>query len=341
MTAAAAPGTGADAEVGAGTGTGTDGEVGAGTGTGTDGAARAAADAAVPGFWRALGLPGLVDVHVHFLPPRVLAAVWSYFDRAEEHYGRAWPIVYRHSDDERIALLRGFGVRAFPALAYPHKPGMAAFLNDWTLDLAAQTPDCVPSATFFPEPAAGDYVRSALDRGARVFKAHVQVGRYDPADPLLDPVWGALAEAALPVVVHCGNGPVPGEHTGIGPIERVLDRHPGLVLVVAHAGMPDYLGFAALADRRPRVHLDTTMLGTPFTEELAPMPAELPARLADLGDRVVLGTDFPNIPYPYATQLDALARLDLGDDWLRAVCWSNGIRLLGLDADGTGSRSPR
>jgi hypothetical protein len=49
----------------------------------------------------------------------------------------------------------------------------------------------------------------------------------------------------------------------------------------------------------------------------------------DLADRVVLGTDFPNIPYPYRTQLDALAGLDLGDAWLRKVCWHNGIRLLG------------
>jgi hypothetical protein len=295
----------------------------------------AAADAGVPGFWQGLGLPGLIDVHVHFLPPRVLAAVWAYFEQAEEHYGRPWPIAYKVGDEERIALLRGFGVRAFPALAYPHKPGMASFLNDWTLDLAHRTPDCVPSGTFFAEPEAGAYVRAALDRGARVFKAHLQVGRYDPNDPLLDPVWGALAEAGTPAVVHCGDGPIRGPFTGVGPMERVLRRHPGLVLVVAHAGMPDYLGFAALADRHPRVHLDTTMLGTPFTQEMAPMPAELPARLADLGDRVVLGTDFPNIPYPYGTQLDALARLELGADWLRAVCWSNGIRLLGLKPDGT------
>ena len=65
------------------------------------------------------------------------------------------------------------------------------------------------------------------------------------------------------------------------------------------------------------------------------MPAGAAARLADLGDRVVLGTDFPNIPYPYLTQLEALAALGLGDDWLRGVCWTNGLRLLGLDLDGT------
>jgi hypothetical protein len=297
-------------------------------------AAVARADAAVPELWRGLGLPGLVDVHVHFLPPRLLAAVWAYFDEATEHYGVDWPVTYRVGDEQRVALLRRLGVRAFPALAYPHRAGMAGWLNAWTLDLAARTPDCVPSATFFPEPDAAGYVAAALDAGARIFKAHLQVGGYDPTDPLLTPVWGLLTEARVPVVVHCGSGPVPGPYTGAGPIGEVLRRHPRLRLVVAHAGMPDYLAHAELAQRYPDVHLDTTMVGTPFVEAMMPMPAELPRRLADLGDRVVLGSDFPNIPYPYATQLAALVRLDLGDDWLRGVIWANGARLLGLDPDG-------
>lgn len=48
-------------------------------------------------------------------------------------------------------------------------------------------------------------------------------------------------------------------------------------------------------------------------------------RLRDLGlaGKVLLGSDFPNSPYPYAHQLESLRRLELGDDWLRAVCWSN------------------
>ena len=44
---------------------------------------------------------------------------------------------------------------------------------------------------------------------------------------------------------------------------------------------------------------------------------------------MLLGSDFPNIPYPYEHQLDALERLGLGDDWLRAVLWDNGAALLG------------
>ena len=37
-----------------------------------------------------------------------------------------------------------------------------------------------------------------------------------------------------------------------------------------------------------------------------------------------------NIPYAYAHQLEALARLDPGDDWLRAVCWRSAAELFGL-----------
>ena len=47
---------------------------------------------------------------------------------------------------------------------------------------------------------------------------------------------------------------------------------------------------------------------------------------------VLLGSDFPSIPYPYAHQLQALHRLDLGEDWLRAVLWHNGARLFRIEA---------
>ena len=36
---------------------------------------------------------------------------------------------------------------------------------------------------------------------ARIFKVHVQVGRYDPRDDLLDAVWGRLEETGTPVVI--------------------------------------------------------------------------------------------------------------------------------------------
>ncbi len=59
-----------------------------------------------------LGLPGLVDLHVHFLPEPVLRKVWAYFDQAQAHYGTEWPVRYRFSQERRLAVLRELGVRA-------------------------------------------------------------------------------------------------------------------------------------------------------------------------------------------------------------------------------------
>jgi uncharacterized protein len=283
----------------------------------------------VVAFWRQLGLPGLIDVHTHFMPDNVLAKVWDFFE--DGRAGAPWPIAYRLPEADRLALLRAFGVRRFTALSYPHKPDMAAWLNDWSARFAARTPDALHSATFFPEPGAAGYVAAAIAAGTRVFKAHVQVGAYDPRDDQLTPVWGQLAEAGLPVVVHCGSGPHPGRFTGPGPFAEVLARHPRLTAIIAHLGAPEYGEFLDLAVRYPRVHLDTTMTFTDFfSAAAAAFPAGLVPRLADLGDRILLGTDFPNIPYAYLHQLDALARLDLGTPWLRAVCHDNAARLLGL-----------
>jgi len=218
--------------------------------------------AEVTAFWRELGLPGLIDVHVHFMSANVLAKVWAHFNEQN------WQTEYQLPEDERLGLLRAFGVRRFGALLYPHKPDMVAWLNSWAVEFAARTPDALHTATFFPEPGAGEYVASAIAAGARLFKAHVRVGGYDPRDGLLDPVWGLLAGAGIPVVVHCGSGPTPGLFTGPGPMSEVLAGHPRLIAIVAHMGAPEYGDFLDLAE--------------------------------------------------------------LGDDWLRAVCYGNPARLFGL-----------
>ena len=278
-----------------------------------------------------LGLDAIIDVHTHFMPDRVMRKVWAYFDSAGPLTGRPWPIAYREDEQVRLKTLRNFGVRAFTSLLYAHKPEMAAWLNEWSADFAVRTPDCLHTATFFPEPHADRYVESALEAGARIFKVHIQVGDFPPGDPLLRPVWGLLSEAGTPVLIHCGSGPTAGRFTGPGPIRELLRHFPQLRLIVAHMGAPDYTEFLDIAAQYPRVHLDTTMNFTDFFESEDPFPAAERTRLLDLSDRILFGSDFPNIPYPYAHALFALDRLNLGDDWLRKVCHDNAARLFGLN----------
>ncbi|MEW2505634.1 MULTISPECIES: amidohydrolase family protein [unclassified Amycolatopsis] len=293
-----------------------------------------ASDADVARWTAALGLDGLVDIHVHFLPKSVMDKVWAYFDQAQTHYGTEWPVHYRTTEQERVQTLRELGVKQFAPLVYPHKPGMAEWLTSWVLEFAEQVPEAVPTGTFYPEPAAASSVDATLRAGARCFKAHVQVGAYDPRDDLLKPVWGSLADAGVPVVVHCGHGPLRGDFTGLNVFAEVLERHPNLTAVLAHAAMPEFTSAFELMARFPRVHIDTTMVGVPFVQKMSPLPADWTDRLVEFADRVVLGTDFPNIPYSYATQLQAIAGWAaddrLGEPFLRAVLHDTPAKLLSV-----------
>jgi len=282
-------------------------------------------------IWQDLGLPGLIDVHTHFMPKSVMDKVWQYFDSVGPLVGREWPVLYRTDQQDRVDTLRRFGVRNFSSLVYAHKPEMAVWLNQWAAQFAVTTPDCLTTATFYPEPTATEYVAAAIDNGTKVFKAHIQVGAYEPNNPLLDSVWGAIEDASVPVVIHCGSGPAPGEFTGPEPIWKLLRRYPRLPLIIAHMGMPEYTDFLDICERYPSVHLDTTMAFTSFVEATMPFPRDQYRRLRDVGDRILFGSDFPNIPYSYADAMRAVHELDgIDDDWLRGVFFSNAARLFGL-----------
>ena len=284
-------------------------------------------DDELPAFLAELGVPGIFDVHVHFMAPPVLAQVRTYFDSIGPLLGRPWPITYRGDDDERVEQLRRMGVRWFSSLSYAHKPGIAEFLNDWTRDFADRTPDTLRSATFYPEPEAAEYVPASIESGVEVFKAHMQVGNFAADNPHLDPVWPAIERAGIPVVLHAGSGPAPGDHTGPESVARVLARFPRLRLIIAHLGTPEIEEFLDLAEQYDELRLDLTMAFTGwFGEDL---PDRLPSRLVGLQQKLFFGSDFPNIPYPYAHQVWSLARLDPGEDWLRDVLWNNGAALFG------------
>ncbi|MFT4201036.1 amidohydrolase family protein [Gordonia sp. (in: high G+C Gram-positive bacteria)] len=286
--------------------------------------------ARVRALWEPLGVSNLIDVHTHFMPRNVLDKVWAYFDSAGPLLGREWPITYRADEQLRVDTLGAFGVRAFTSMIYAHKTDMAAWLNAWAVDFAANQPHCLHTSTFYPEPGAVDYTRAAIEAGTRIFKVHVQVGDFSPADPLLDDVWGVVEDSGLPVMIHCGSGPAPGRFTGPGPVAEVLKRHPDLRLIIAHMGTTEYVEFLELAERYENVGLDTTMSFTDFAESGAPYPRAALPRVKALGDKVFWGSDYPNIPYPYAHGIESLIRLDLGDDWLRKVLYENAAALFGL-----------
>lgn len=278
----------------------------------------------LPGL-RGLGLDGLIDAHCHWFPQNVLDKIWAYFDR---HY---WAITYRDGPEQRLAWLRRNGVHRFTTLTYAHRPGMAAWLNAWTRDFAARVPEAVPTGTFYPEDGVAAEVRRCIaDYGMRGFKLHLRVSDLDPTLPVLQPAFAQVAEAGLPVVIHCGSAPEAGRFTAPTYIAELVRQHPTLRVVVAHMGAYEWDNYVTLAERHEHVYLDTTMVFVPYPA-CEPFPEGLLARLEGVAAKVLFGSDYPNIPYPLAHAVQGVLGLPLSDGAKRAMLHDNAARLFGLE----------
>lgn len=273
-------------------------------------------------------LRGVVDAHVHLFPDRLFDALWRWFG---EH---AWPVRYRLRSEEVLDFLQGRGVERVVALHYAHRPGMAEALNPYVLDLARRFPGVIPTATVFPgEPGAREILRRAFGEGARGVKIHCHVQKIAPDDERLDPVFEEAENAGVPVVMHSGrepSSPAYGVDTrtlcSAAAAERVLSRHPGLTLVVPHLGADEYAEYEALLDRHPGLYLDTTMVLASYIPQRPDLGI-----LARRPDRLLFGTDFPNVPYAWSREHALLAGSGLAAEDLEKIVSGNALRLFGTD----------
>lgn len=274
----------------------------------------------------ALGVP-VVDCHCHWMPQPVTRAIFDWFDR---HARDLWPIRYRMDESARLAHLRRLGVRAFTTLCYAHKPGMAADLNEWAAAFAARVPEAVPFGTFYPEEGVAAYVERGLAvHRFRGFKLHLQVGRFDLMDPRLEPAFRLVREADAVLVIHAGGAPLPAPYTGAEHFRRFLARWGDLRIVVAHMGASEYGTFFRMLADHPRLHLDTATTFVDFPAAI-PYPSDVQARLPEVQDRILFGSDYPTIAYPYAAAVEGVRALGHGPAFERAVLRENAERLLGL-----------
>jgi hypothetical protein len=163
-------------------------------------------------------------------------------------------------------------------------------------------------------------------------KIHCHVMRVAPDDPRMDAVWRASGRHKKPVVIHAGDAPAAEGYgydvrgvSGAARIRRALERHPDAVAIVPHLGAGEYAAFDALLDALPNLYLDTTMaVGGYFPE--GPDPDFVRRRAG----RLLFGTDYPNIPYPWERERDALRALGLQPDDEATVMGGNAARLFGI-----------
>ena len=271
----------------------------------------------------------IVDAHVHLFPDRLAEAIRRWFS---EH---AWTIEYRIGVDEAVSALRRGGIDRCVVLPYAHKPGMAAALNDFTLQLAIAYPEVVPCCTVFPGEEGTEELleRAFAEHGFHGIKIHSHVMRVAPDDPRLDPVWRASARYRKPVVIHCGREPTSDGYgtdvralSGAARLRRALDRHPDAICIVPHLGIDESAEFEAMLDQFPNLYLDTTMAiagyfpHSPDVEMLRRRPG-----------RILYGTDFPNLPYAWDRELQVVRSLRLPREDEARILGGNAKRLFAIE----------
>lgn len=274
-------------------------------------------------------LPPVVDAHVHIFPDRLFDALWRWFDE----YG--WPVRHKLYSPAVIPFLLDRGVQHIVALHYAHRPGMARAMNRYMAEIVAAHPGVVTgTATVLPgEPDAVAILDEGFKSGLTGVKLHCHVQRFAPDHPDVEPIYALCQERGMPLVLHAGREPSspaypvpPAEICSVERVAAVLRAFPNLRLCIPHLGADEFDEYMALLDRHEHLYLDTTMMiGDYFA---VPDPKKLVSKRPD---RILYGTDFPNLPYAWDREMKHLVAMQLAESDLAGIVGGNARRLYGLD----------
>ena len=171
---------------------------------------------------------------------------------AHTHIGQNDPDGFSSSLEELTESLAAAGARA--TVFAMHEPDGYPRANDSVIeDAKCSEGRLMPFCRLDParEPLAE--AERCLARGAVGLKLHPRAEDFALDTPSLEPVFAMADERRLPVLVHAGRGiPALGAHA-----VAVCERHPGLRLILAHAGICDLSWIWRAALDLPNLFFDT------------------------------------------------------------------------------------
>jgi hypothetical protein len=272
-----------------------------------------------------------IDIHTHLHPDWLARAIRRWFAERSN-----WKLEYPTEPELVAAFLAERGVERFVFFSYAHKRGIAREINAWLHATAGRLPGGIPLGTVHPDdPDLLETTDQALDEyGFRGLKFHINVQRFFPDDGRILPVYERLLARDRFLLIHVGSAPWPNEFDGFPRFARVMEMFPALKVIVAHMGAWETRQFFGLMERCPNLCLDTTMAFAPLRPEHQGLSRinEIDVTNEDLirwQDRVLFGSDFPTLPYPYDEEREALWMRDLPMAVYQKIFHDNAARLLG------------
>jgi predicted TIM-barrel fold metal-dependent hydrolase len=235
---------------------------------------------------------------------------------AHTHIGSNDPDGYKCTRQQLVASLERIDARAF---VFPmHEPSGYPEANEMVIAEAAATDGRLfPFCRLDPHGNAIAEAEHALERGARGIKLHPRAEQFALNHPNLAPVFALADERRLPVLVHAGRGiPALGRHS----VEATA-RHPGMRLILAHAGISDLSWIWREAPDHPNLFFDTAWWS----------PADIQALLALVPPgQVLMASDAPYGSPVWASVMTTRHALQVGLDaeQVRAVVGGQALRIV-------------
>jgi len=276
----------------------------------------------------------MIDFHVHLFPDRFFDAIRRYF---REHLN--FEIQYKMYYRECVACLRERGVGPIVYSNYAHRKGVARVLNDWNLRILQEIPDLYCFAAYHPDDPDALVMAERLLDHPRILGIKLQcvVQQLSPCDSRLFPLYETIMERKKRVLLHVGTGPVRGSAwVGISHFKHVLDRFPDLPANIPHMGGLEFVEFLGLLDHHPGLYLDTSYSFVPQTPYKFDLGNEF---LEKYKDRILYGSDFPNLIHPREAEIECLLQRGLSSDFYTKAFRDNGLDLIGRPGAGGQSLS--
>jgi uncharacterized protein len=232
------------------------------------------------------------------------------------HIGFNDPDGYSCSSAELTGSLERINARAF---VFPmHEPGGYSAANDMVIEEAeASCGRLFPFARLNPHDDALAEAERALARGARGIKLHPRAEQFTLDHPGLQPVFALANERRLPVLVHAGRGiPALGRHS-----VDATGRHPGMRLILAHAGISDLAWIWRETPDHPNLYFDTSWWS----------PSDVQALFALVAPgQILMASDAPYGSPTWATVMSIRNALQVGLDaeQTRGVLGGQALRLV-------------
>ena len=273
-------------------------------------------------------LSKVIDAHVHLFPAPLFASIWQWFDK----FG--WPIRYRFTSQEVIEFLLSRGVNHIVGLQYAHRPGVARELNDYMAKMCRRCQQLTGMATVYPgENEAGQILTEAFDQGLSGVKLHCHVQCFEMLSPEMHAIYKLCVEKQKPLIMHVGREPKspaypcdPYELCSAERLEQVIKAYPELRVCVPHLGADEFDAYHRLLEYYDNLWLDTTMTLADY------LPFGCVPDLAQMrADRLIFGSDFPNLPYAWDREIKKLCNLNLNQARLFKLIRQNAVEFYAIN----------